>query len=60
MSNDISSILISLQETVKQMDEKLLSISADAEMIKRNPQLQQVAQPSGVDTPDATQCPADT
>ena len=53
MSNDVSSILNSLQETIKRMDEKLSSVSADVEMIKRNPQSQQVAQPSGGDTPDA-------
>ena len=34
------------------MGEKLSSVSADVEMIKRNPQLQQVAQPSGRDAPD--------
>ena len=46
MSN-ILSILSSLQETVNRMDEKLSSISTDVEMIKKNPQSQQVAQPSG-------------
>ena len=52
MSNDISFILNSLQETVNWMGEKLSSVSADVEMIKRNYQSQQVAQPSERDTPD--------